>query len=134
MQKLLNGEHVTNVATSATAKKDNVDLYAAITDFIVKHGFAAHIKGYAYTRTALMIMIQEPALYDESVTILYRIVGERHNTTGSRVERAIRHSITRAFDLHPELFTEFANTYKAPTNGEFLCAVTDILKRQLSIS
>ena len=133
LQKLLNRTGNIAAPVSAPATKNDLDVYTAITEFIVKHGFAANLKGYPYIRTALMIMINEPELYDDAITLLYTIVGERHNTTGSRTERAIRHSITAAYDRHPELFTEFPVSKKAPTNSEFLYAVADIIKRQANI-
>ena len=115
LQKLLNGESIRTPAATVATPKSN-DLYHAITDCMLDHGFTANLKGYNYIRTALMTMITEPKVWDDQITVLYKVVGERHSTTGSRSERAIRHAITRAYELHPDRFAEeFASHAKAPT-------------------
>lgn len=135
LQKLLNGETPripvpgADNATPASSPNIKNSIYAAATECMISHGFAANLKGYNYVRTALTIMVTEPEAFNDQITLLYLEVGKRHNTTQSRTERAIRHSVTRAYEQHPELFgEEFPSHMKAPTNSEFLYAMADMLK------
>ncbi|MBR3887695.1 MAG: sporulation initiation factor Spo0A C-terminal domain-containing protein [Clostridia bacterium] len=131
LMKLLNGELPRTPVTcdASVTPSTKQSLYEEITNAIINRGFAANLKGYNYVRTALMIMVTEPETFNDQITLLYYEVGKRHNTTGSRTERAIRHSITSAYDRHPEVFAdEFPSHMKAPTNSEFLYALADKLK------
>lgn len=139
LKKLLNGElpripvsDDISATTPVTGRSDVTSVHEAATQYIVTHGFGANLKGYNYIRTALEIMILEPKVFDDQITVLYGEVGQRHNTTQSRTERAIRHSITSAYERHPELFDEdFPAAMKAPTNSEFLYAIADKIKSKL---
>ena len=107
-------------------------LDSKVTEYIRSFGFSPHLKGYRYTRTALKIMIEEPEIFDDKITVLYRLVAKRHskeNATSSRVERAIRHSLEVAYSNMPKAFDIFMHDKKAPTNSEFLYLALDELTK-----
>ena len=69
--------------------------------------------------------------------ILYPTVAKRHQTTSSRVERAIRHAIEVAWsrgklDTLDELFGYTVSNGKGkPTNSEFIALVADTIRLEL---
>ena len=68
--------------------------------------------------------------------ILYPTVAKRHQTTSSRVERAIRHAIEVAWsrgrmETLDALFGYTVNTGKGkPTNSEFIALIADRIRLQ----
>ena len=66
--------------------------------------------------------------------ILYPTVAKKHQTTASRVERAIRHAIEVAWsrgklDILDELFGYTVSNGKGkPTNSEFIALVADTIR------
>ena len=69
--------------------------------------------------------------------MLYPTIAKQHNTTPSRVERAIRHAIEVAWsrgkmDTIDELFGYTVNHGKGkPTNSEFIAMISDKIRLQL---
>ena len=66
--------------------------------------------------------------------VLYPTVAKKHQTTASRVERAIRHAIEVAWsrgklDTLDELFGYTVNNGKGkPTNSEFIALIADTIR------
>ena len=71
--------------------------------------------------------------------ILYPTVAKKHQTTASRVERAIRHAIEVAWsrgklDVLDELFGYTVSNGKGkPTNSEFIALVADTIRLDNSL-
>ncbi|MBR0327878.1 MAG: sporulation initiation factor Spo0A C-terminal domain-containing protein, partial [Clostridia bacterium] len=74
------------------------DLESQITRIIHRIGVPAHIKGYQYLRTAILMTVQDSTIIDSVTKVLYPQVAKKYQTTTSRVERAIRHAIEVAWD------------------------------------
>ena len=74
-------------------KAEETDLETIVTDFIHELGVPAHIKGYQYIRSAIMMVVENMDLLNFITKQLYPEIAKAYNTTASRVERAIRHSI-----------------------------------------
>ena len=73
-----------------------------------------------------------------SVTkLLYPTIAKMHDTTSSRVERAIRHAIEVAWDrgdvdvLNAYFGYTIRNSRGKPTNSEFIAMIADNLKLQM---
>lgn len=70
---------------------------------------------------------------------LYPSVASKHNTTPSRVERAIRHAIEVAWnrgkiDTIDKIFGYTVNNHKGkPTNSEFIALIADKLRLEQNI-
>ena len=115
----------------------NSSIEATITDIIRDIGVPAHIKGYQYLRDAIMIIIEEPDLLGAITKTLYPMVAERHVTTSSRVERAIRHSIEVAWsrgntEAINKIFSRNITIDKGkPTNSEFIAIVADKIRMSI---
>lgn len=117
--------------------KEGYDLEALVTDFIHELGVPAHIKGYQYVRTAIMMVVENMELLNYITKQLYPVIAKKYSTTSSRVERAIRHSIEVAWSRgRPEtmnkIFGYTIDTGKGkPTNSEFIAMVADRIRLQI---
>ena len=110
------------------------DLETQVTRVIHQIGVPAHIKGYQYLRTAIIMAINDSDIINSVTKVLYPEVAKRYMTTSSRVERAIRHAIEVAWargDIDT-LNSYFGYTVQQgrgkPTNSEFIAMIADNLR------
>lgn len=109
-------------------------LETQVTQLIHQIGVPAHIKGYQYLRTAIMMAVEDTEVINFVTKILYPSVAKQYQTTSSRVERAIRHAIEVAWDRGDvETLTSFfgytvQNNRGKPTNSEFIAMIADNLR------
>lgn len=102
-----------------------------MTNIIHEIGVPAHIKGYQYLRDAIIMSVNDMEMLNSITKILYPMIAKKHQTTPSRVERAIRHAIEVAWsrgkmDTIDELFGYTVNGGKGkPTNSEFIALIAD---------
>ena len=114
--------------------RDETDLEAQVTKIIHQIGVPAHIKGYQYLRTAIIMTINNPDIINSVTKVLYPTVAKTYNTTSSRVERAIRHAIEVAWDrgdldvLNSFFGYTVQNSRGKPTNSEFIAMISDNLR------
>lgn len=114
-----------------------VSVERMITEILLDIGIPCHVKGYRYLVTAIGTVLDNPELMNSVVKELYRAVASAHNTTPSRVERAIRVAIECGWDRGDIdiLSHYFGNTVSAdkgrPTNSEFIARVVDIVRLKL---
>ncbi|MGN0577660.1 MAG: sporulation transcription factor Spo0A [Ruminiclostridium sp.] len=107
-----------------------------VTDIIHQIGIPAHIKGYHYLRTAIILSIGDNEMINSVTKLLYPTVAQKYGTTSSRVERAIRHAIEIAWDrgdvdVLNGLFGYTVHTSRGkPTNSEFIALLADKLRLQ----
>ena len=113
------------------------DLESLVTEFIHELGVPAHIKGYQYMRTAIMMVVENMELLNYITKQLYPAIAKKYSTTSSRVERAIRHSIEVAWsrgrpETMNEIFGYTIDTGKGkPTNSEFIAMVADRIRLKI---
>ncbi len=110
------------------------DLEAQVTKIIHQIGVPAHIKGYQYLRTAILMTIDDNEIINSVTKVLYPTVAKKYQTTTSRVERAIRHAIEVAWDrgdvdtLNSYFGYTIQNSRGKPTNSEFIAMIADNLR------
>lgn len=110
------------------------NLESDVTSVIHEIGVPAHIKGYQYLRDAIILSVNDMEMLNSITKILYPTIAKRHQTTPSRVERAIRHAIEVAWsrgkmDTIDELFGYTVNNGKGkPTNSEFIALIADKIR------
>ncbi|MDD3279164.1 MAG: sporulation transcription factor Spo0A [Lachnospiraceae bacterium] len=115
-------------------KTEERNLEMEVTGIIHEIGVPAHIKGYQYLRDAIMFSVDDVEMLNSITKILYPTIAKKHQTTASRVERAIRHAIEVAWsrgkiDTIDELFGYTVNNGKGkPTNSEFIALITDKIR------
>ena len=116
------------------------DLESQVTEIIHRIGVPAHIKGYQYLRTAIMMTIEDNDLINAVTKVLYPAVAKKYQTTSSRVERAIRHAIEVAWDrgdidtLNAFFGYTIQNERGKPTNSEFIAMIADNMRLKNKIS
>ena len=134
----------------ASASRQNSDIYASgnepgcdmqtqVTRIIHQIGVPAHIKGYQYLRSAILMTISDSDVINSVTKILYPSVAKKYQTTTSRVERAIRHAIEVAWDrgdvdtLNSYFGYTIQNSRGKPTNSEFIAMIADNLRLKYKI-
>ena len=94
-------------------------------------GIPVHIKGYAFLREAVKMVVDCPDMINRITKELYPGIGKRFNTSASKVERAIRHAIEVAWSrgridtLNKVFGCRVATREDKPTNGEFIAMIAD---------
>lgn len=108
---------------------DSYDVEIMATELIQKVGIPANIRGYRYIRTAIIECVENGNYLNSITKLLYPKVAEKHNTTPTKVERAIRHAIDSAWHNGDKenIYSYFG--YKSetlrPTNSKFISLATD---------
>ena len=124
-------------ASAVGAVMDNrsePNLEGRVTDMIHEIGIPAHIKGYHYLRDAIIMAVEDMDVLNAITKVLYPTVAKKHQTTASRVERAIRHAIEVAWsrgklDTLDDLFGYTVSNGKGkPTNSEFIALIADTIR------
>ncbi len=111
-----------------------MDIESQVTRLIHKVGIPAHIKGYQYLRSAIMMTLEDQNMINSVTKELYPTIAKKYGTTSSRVERAIRHAIEVAwdrgdYDVLAEMFGYTVQKAKGkPTNSEFIALISDNLR------
>ena len=104
-----------------------------VTAIFLVAGIPAHIKGYHYLREGIRMVYEDPTLINRITKELYPGIAKRFNTSASKVERAIRHSIEVAWtrgkieNLNALFGYNIYGKNDKPTNGEFIALVADKL-------
>lgn len=118
----------------AILPKPERNLEMDVTNIIHEIGVPAHIKGYQYLRDAIILSVDDVEMLNSITKILYPTIAKKHQTTPSRVERAIRHAIEVAWsrgkmDTIDELFGYTVSNGKGkPTNSEFIALIADKIR------
>lgn len=95
----------------------NTDLNTII-DTLLHEGFVpSHTQGYQYIQDAISIAVLQEYTDASFNRELYDQIAQKHNTTSTRVERAIRHTIELSARYCPENET-------LPTGLEFIAEFT----------
>ena len=129
-RKILDG----SAAVAPPVPERNMD--AAIRRMLLDLGVPDHVLGHRYLVTALTIAAKDQTAVDSITGYLYPTVAEQYNTTGSRVERAIRHAVELAWDRGDldVLAKYFGNTVSGtkgkPTNCEFIARISNAVRTQ----
>ncbi len=118
-------------------KGEDFNLESHVTKIIHQIGVPAHIKGYQYLRTAIMMVANNNQIINEVTKTLYPTIAREYDTTSSRVERAIRHAIEVAWDrgdveVLDSFFGYTVHKNKGkPTNSEFIAMIADNLRLKM---
>ena len=118
-----------------TREKESIE--ERISRIFINVGIPPHIKGYSFLREGVKMAINEPTVINNVTKKLYPSIGEKFETTPSKVERAIRHAIEVAWNrgrienINKILGARAYMGAEKPTNSEFIALVADkmILER-----
>ena len=125
-----------------TESESELEIKSVISKQLHKLGMPAHIKGYQYIREGIFQMYTNSSSVTKITKDLYPLIAEMYNTTPSRVERAIRHSIEVSwsrgdYEVMESIFGNSVDFERSkPTNSEFISSVADsiILESKLKNS
>lgn len=121
-------------------KTPNITITREVQEEIVHSlreiNFPAHVKGYAYAKTALEIVLNKPESIEAITKELYPEVARIHHTTPSRVERALRHGVELIYDRNTpddlnELLGPSSWNKGKLTNSEFLAVMAENIRMTL---
>lgn len=121
-------------SSEETGREKEENLEHCVTNMLHEIGIPAHIKGYHYLRDSILMAVEDMDILNAITKVLYPTVAKQHQTTASRVERAIRHAIEVAWsrgklDTLEELFGYTVSNGKGkPTNSEFIALITDTIQ------
>ena len=110
------------------------ELENVVTKILHELGIPSHIKGYQYLRDGIMMICDDPNIIGGITKILYPMLAKKHNTTSSRVERAMRHAIEVGWirsdwKITEDLFGQSVDFNRTkPTNSEFLVTIADKIR------
>ena len=109
----------------------DVSLEEKISKIFINVGIPPHIKGYSFLREGVRLAVEDPEIINNITKRLYPSIGEKYNTSASKVERAIRHAIEVAWNrgriesINNILGVRAYIGSEKPTNGEFIALVAD---------
>ncbi|STO07894.1 MULTISPECIES: sporulation transcription factor Spo0A [Exiguobacterium] len=86
-------------------------------------GISPRIKGFKYIRQAVIYVRERQELLGLITKELYPMIAKEHETTSSRVERAMRHAIKTAWEngmRDHEMFNGRPERERSPKNSEFI--------------
>lgn len=127
-------EETPSPSPARSVQNSEIELETLVTKIIHQIGVPAHIKGYQYLRTAIIMTMHNNELINSITKQLYPGVAKKYGTTSSRVERAIRHAIEVAWDrgdvdvINSYFGYTVQSTRGKPTNSEFIALISDNLR------
>mgnify|MGYP004470563265 CR=1 FL=1 len=130
--RLGKGLPVEDLVVKQTNQEKDLSLY--VTKMLHEIGVPAHIKGYLYLRTAILMAVEDMDILNAVTKQLYPDIANEYDTTDTRVERAIRHAIEVAWergniDMIHDLFGYTIQADKGkPTNSEFIALMADRIR------
>lgn len=136
---ILKNRSNSSASSDKTNAADNIDMETQVPRIIHQIGVPAHIKGYQYLRTAILMTISDNDVINSVTKVLYPSVAKKYQTTTSRVERAIRHAIEVAWDrgdvdtLNSYFGYTIQNSRGKPTNSEFIAMIADNMRLKYKI-
>ncbi len=120
-----------NVAKDLSESLHEMTLEEKVSRIFINVGIPPHIKGYSFLREGVMMAIKEPEIINNITKKLYPKIGEKYQTSASKVERAIRHAIEVAWNrgriesINSILGVRAYVGAEKPTNGEFIALIAD---------
>ncbi len=117
------------VLSGLEKRKNTLD--EKISKIFISVGIPPHIKGYYYLREGVKMAVESPEIINNITKKLYPKIGEKYQTSASKVERAIRHAIEVAWNrgrietINSMLGIRAYVGNEKPTNGEFIALIAD---------
>ena len=124
-----------NIPTCNTRSDTQESNDIKVTRFLHYLGIPAHLCGYEYIRTSLLLAINDISILSPITLKLYPYLGMKYNKSPQSVERSIRHAIKVSWGRGNKkvLYDVFGvtpdNLYQFyPTNSEYIAMVADDLR------
>ncbi len=117
-----------------TVSLNTQDMEKEISRFMLELGVPAHLRGYQFLRSAVLMCIEDMTLVGSVTKLLYPDLARLYKTTDQKIERAIRNAIEVSWERGNSVLFEnlfgYCNTgeYSRPTNSEYIAAVADYIR------
>lgn len=109
-----------------------------VSNILLQLGVPANIKGYVYLREAIIVKAKNPKIDLQVTKYLYPNIAKKYDTSDVRVERAIRHAITVAWNKiewsradqslrEKDFLFLLLNFDRRPTNSEFIATIIECI-------
>jgi len=111
-----------------------IDSGVVISNILSHFQLPTHTKGFVYIKEALALISDDLTLLNKVTTSLYPMIAEKHNSSTSRVERAIRNTIELSVnngdkDLYEKHFGIcYVKGRLKITNGDFISVLTRLVR------
>lgn len=110
-------------------EKTVTELELEVSKLFHEMGIPAHFRGYAYLRDAVIIAVREVEVLGNITKNLYPRIAEKHRSTTSGVESAIRHTIEIGWQRgNPDYMGRFFGYSVENGRGRFPTAASFIAK------
>ena len=109
-----------------------------ISHMMLDMGVPAHLKGYRYVRTAVLMAEEDMKVVGSVTKLLYPEIAKQYNTTDGKVERALRNAIEISWERGNQETVEGLFGYCSesgqgrPTNSEYIAAIADTIRIQMN--
>ena len=119
-------------------RTDDPGLMEYVTEFMLDMGVPAHLKGYHYLRTAILMAGKDMEVVGSVTKLLYPEIAKLFKTTEQKVERAIRNAIEVSWvrgnaDTFEDLFGySFLTGNTRPTNSEYIAQLADRIRLEMA--
>ena len=119
-------------------RTDDPGLMEYVTEFMLDMGVPAHLKGYHYLRTAILMAGKDMEVVESVTKLLYPEIAKLFKTTEQKVERAIRNAIEVSWvrgnaDTFEDLFGySFLTGNTRPTNSEYIAQIADRIRLEMA--
>jgi len=123
----------TLLQTPANTANITKNLDRKLSKIFLSIGIPPSILGHQFLKEAIKMAVLEPPIINSITKRLYPEVGEKFNTTASKVERAIRHAIEvawnkgRADEINAVFGAKVFQPNDRPTNSEFIALLAEKL-------
>ena len=134
LSKLFQAMSANADTTTTTPEVTTEDKEKKLKKLLLATGIPRNLSGYHYLISAILLYHQNPA--QSFSKELYVAVAQKHGTTPSRAERAMRHAIESAFnrcdaDIIHGFFGETVSPVRGkPTNSEFIARYAELLQEE----
>lgn len=109
-----------------------------ISHMMLDMGVPAHLKGYRYVRSAVLMAEEDMKVVGSVTKLLYPEIAKQYNTTDGKVERAIRNAIEISWvrgnkETFEGLFGYCVESGQGrPTNSEYIAVIADTIRIRLN--
>lgn len=122
-------------ASEPEKRKVSVRIDNHIIGCLRELGVPMHVRGYQYIQDAVRIVIESPGSIGKVTKNIYPVIAEMHDTTSSRVERAIRNAIDLTFvrgnrESLMRVFNAELGDDRKLTNSEFIVMLADRIRSE----
>ncbi len=137
-RRLMDMYNTGNVVDGGVERQINDSyLEQKVSTILNSTGIFPNLKGYKYLKSAIMYGFKDEEALEGVTKVLYPRIAKENNTTGDRVERAIRHAIESAWkkyggnDFYTKMGFPGKDNKHRPTNSEYIYAVLEYLKNTI---